>query len=168
MVQSLADIRSFVERVRYEANDFKFNNGFTIPTHVLAKRVADLAQIATQEASFRARAVVTLLVGVDDDKGAQLFKIDPAGQYLPYKAVAAGKLEAEALNYLEKHVAEIPTLTVNETIELAISSMQYILSTDFKGSEIEIGVVSKDKSFRVLTLEEIEERLTVITEKADA
>lgn len=29
--------------------------------------------------------------GVDDEKGAQVFKVDPAGHYLPYKAVATGK-----------------------------------------------------------------------------
>lgn len=41
----IADIRAQVETIRYEANQFKFNNGFPIPVHVLAKRMADLAQV---------------------------------------------------------------------------------------------------------------------------
>ena len=58
----------------------------------------------TQEASNRALACVMLLIGFDDEKGAQVFKVDPAGHYLPYKAVATGKAEAEAMNFLEKKV----------------------------------------------------------------
>ena len=52
--------------------------------------MADLAQIATQKASYRAMACITILIGIDEEKGAQLFKLDPAGHYLPYKAVATG------------------------------------------------------------------------------
>lgn len=62
-----------------------------------------------------------------------------SGHFLPYKAVAAGKSEPEAMNYLEKRVADLNTLSDTATIELAIQTMQYVLSTDFKNTEIEIG-----------------------------
>ena len=58
------------------------------------------AQVYTQEASYRALCCMMLLIGVDDEKGAQVFKIDPAGHILPYKAVSSGKAEAEAMNFL--------------------------------------------------------------------
>ena len=48
-----SDIRSQVERLRYEANEFKFNNGYPMPVHVLSKRIADICQVYTQEASNR-------------------------------------------------------------------------------------------------------------------
>ena len=67
-------------------------------------------QVYTQEASSRALACIMLLIGVDDEKGAQVFKIDPAGHYLPYKAVATGKAEPEAMNFLEKKVEELSSL----------------------------------------------------------
>lgn len=162
------DIRAQVERIRYEANEFWFNNGYSMPAHALAKRVADLCQVNTQEASSRALAVLMLFIGYDDEKGAQLFKVDLAGHYLPYKAVAMGKYEQEAMNFLEKRVADLSTLDEKETIEMAIMAMQHILSTDFKGTEVEIGVVTKGKKYRVLTETEIEERVNVIQDKADA
>lgn len=96
----------------------------------------------TQEASARALACVMLLIGHDDEKGAQVFKVDPAGHVLPYKAVATGKSEPEAMNFLEKRVEELPGLNEPGTIEMAISSMQHVLATDFKSSEIEVGVIS--------------------------
>jgi 20S proteasome subunit alpha 1 len=109
-----------------------------------------------------------LLIGVDDEKGAQVFKVDPAGHYLPYKAVATGKAEPEAMNFLEKRVEDLPNLDENCTIELAIMAMQYVLSTDFKSSEIEVGVISTGGKFRVLKEEEVEERLNAISEKSDS
>lgn len=138
-----------------------------MPVHVLARRIADICQVYTQEASNRALACVMLLIGIDDEKGAQIFKVDPAGHFLPYKAVATGKAEQEAMNFLEKKVSELSEMDENMTIETAISAMQYVLSTDFKGSEIEIGVVSKGSKLRKLSEEEIEERLNAISERSD-
>ena len=177
----VADIRAQVERLRYEANEFRFNNGYEMPVHVLARRIADLNQVYTQEASSRAMACVMLLIGFDEEKGAQVYKVDPAGHYLPYKAVATGnpqslllmllyslgKSEQEAMNFLEKRVNDMPSLDENGTIEMAIMTMQYILSTDFKGSEIEVGVVSADKKLRFLKEDEVEARLNAISERSD-
>jgi len=126
-----------------------------------------LPQVYTQEASSRALACMMILIGADDEKGAQVYKVDPAGHFLPYKAVSTGKYEPEAMNFLEKRVAELELLDENATIEMAISAMQHVLSSDFKGSEIEIGVVSTSKKFRVLSEQQIEERLNAITERSD-
>ena len=164
----VADIRAQIEMLRYEANEFKFNNGYAMPVHVLARRMADLNQVCTQEASSRALACVMLLIGVDDEKGAQVLKVDPAGHYLPYKAVATGKAELEAMNVLEKRVDELSTLDENRTIEMAIVAMQYILSTDFKSAEIEVASIKNGSKFRVLSDAEIEERLTAISERSDS
>jgi 20S proteasome subunit alpha 1 len=163
----IADVRAQVERLRYEANEFRFKNGFAMPVHVLANRVADICQVYTQEASQRALATVMLLIGFDDEKGAQVFKVDPAGHYLPYKATATGKSEPEAMNFLEKRVDELSSLDEKGTIEMAISTMQYVLSTDFKSTEIEVSVISAGKKLRMLSEEEIEERLVAISERSD-
>jgi 20S proteasome subunit alpha 1 len=110
-----------------------------------------------------------VLIGVDEEKGAQVFKVDPSGHILPYKAVAAGKAEAEAMNFLEKRISEINAgMSLNDTVEVAISTMMYILSSDFKGSEIEVGVVSADSKFRVLSAEDVEDRLNAISERSDS
>jgi 20S proteasome subunit alpha 1 len=168
MIGLMPDIRAQVQRVRMEASDFRFQNGYAMPVHVLAKRIADVCQVYTQEASFRAYACVMLLIGVDDEKGPQCFKVDPAGHYLPYKAVATGKAEPEAMNFLEKKIDELPRLNEAETIEMAIMAMQYVLATDFKSQEIEVGCISSGGKFRVLSEDEVEERLNAISEKSDS
>lgn len=42
-------------------------------------------QVYTQQASMRALATVAILVGVDDERGPQLYKVDPAGHFFPFK-----------------------------------------------------------------------------------
>ncbi len=138
-----------------------------MPVHLLAKRIADICQVYTQEASSRAMACVMLFIGYDEEKGSQVYKVDPAGHYLPYKAAATGKYEPEAMNFLEKKVNELPSLSSDETIEMAIMAMKHVLATDFKSSEIEVGVVTKGNRFKVLSEQEIDERLNVISEKSD-
>merc|ERR1712085_58712 len=96
-----ADCDSAVQRLRYEAADFEFKYGYSIPPAVLAKRMADIAQVNTQSASMRPLAVVLLIVGVDDEKGPQVLKVDPAGHFLPFKGTASGAKEQEATNFLE-------------------------------------------------------------------
>jgi 20S proteasome alpha/beta subunit len=71
-----------------------------------------------------------------------VLKVDAAGHFLPYKAVAAGKSEQEAMNFMEKKVAEMPTLDEEECVEMAISTMQYVMSTDFKGTVLCCAVLS--------------------------
>eukprot|EP00957_Ditylum_brightwellii_P107485 8201231-Ditylum_brightwellii.AAC.1 len=39
-----ADCHVQVQHARYKANDFQFKYGYDIPVHVLAKRIADIAQ----------------------------------------------------------------------------------------------------------------------------
>jgi 20S proteasome subunit alpha 1 len=34
-----------------------------------------------------------LLIGADEEKGAQVYKVDPAGHFLPYKATSTGPIK---------------------------------------------------------------------------
>ena len=93
MTGMVADARYAVQRLRNEAAEFKNNYGYEIPVSYLAKRAADVAQIYTQHASMRPLGVAMIIVGIDDEgetKLPQLFRCDPAGYYVGYKATSAG------------------------------------------------------------------------------
>lgn len=38
-----------------------------------------------QHAYMRPLAIIPMLIGIDEEKGPQLFKVDPAGYYVGYK-----------------------------------------------------------------------------------
>jgi 20S proteasome subunit alpha 1 len=72
----------------------------------------------------------------------------------------------EAINWLEKKVSELSTMDTAQTVQLAIMALQSVLSTDFRGTEIEVGVVEGVGGFfHTLKEEEIDVHLTAITER---
>ena len=119
---------------------------------------------------MRPLGVATTLISVDSEFGPQLYKCDPAGYYVGYKATASGPKQQEALNHLEKKLKnkECAEGSWEEVVELGISTLSTVLSVDFKKGELEVGIVGgpgSDADFRALSEDEIEERLQAISEK---
>lgn len=163
-----ADCHACLQRARMEAADFTFKYGYPVPVHVLARRIADVAQVNTQSASMRPLACVMMLVAVDDERGPQLFKVDCAGHYLPFYATASGSKEQEAVNFLEKKVGDMKDYSEDETIRCAIMCLGSVLGSDFRGTEIEVGIVSgKQGTFHSLTEEQIEGHLNAIADDSE-
>ncbi|XP_008782714.1 proteasome subunit alpha type-6 [Phoenix dactylifera] len=161
-----ADARSLVHQARNEAAEFRFKWGYEMPVDVLAKWIADKSQIYTQHAYMRPLGVAAMILGIDEEKGPQLFKCDPAGHFFGHKATSAGLKEQEAINFLEKKMKNDPAFSYEETVQTAISALQSVLQEDFKATEIEVGVVKTDDPvFRGLSTEEIDEHLTAISER---
>ena len=184
-----ADAKAQVTRTRMEAAQFKYKNGYDVPVAYLAKRVADVGQVYTQHAFMRALGVVSLFCAMDDEDGPQLFKCDPAGHYLGYKACAAGTKEQEANNFLEKRMktaeekakdankdAAATTATTSsataggmdmaKAIETAIIALQTVVGSDLKPTDLEVGVVTRAQPrWRQLTEQEIDQQLAAISDR---
>ncbi|KAI8587581.1 Proteasome subunit YC7alpha/Y8 (protease yscE subunit 7) [Geranomyces variabilis] len=168
MTGLLPDARNQVSRARMEAAEWRYKFGYEIPTDMLAKRMANINQVYTQHAAMRPLGVSMILIGYDDERGPQLFKCDPAGYFVGYHATSAGAKHQEALNHLEKKLKKKPQLSVEDTVELAITTLSTTLSLDLKAADVEIGIVTEaDPRFKTLSAEEIDEHLTRIVEKAD-
>ena len=64
---------------------------------------------------------MTTLVGCDEELSPQVYKIDPSGQSIGFKATASGSKEQEALTQLEKHFKKNEgQWSAQETAEIAI------------------------------------------------
>merc|ERR1719298_237579 len=149
MTGMVADARASVTRLRNEAAEFKFNYGYEIPVSYLAKRAADLAQIYTQHANMRPLGIAMIMIGMDvegETKVPQLFRCDPAGHFVGFKATSAGQKEQEANNFLEKRykTEANPALSYDDTVQLALACMQNVLGSDLKATDIEASVVRND------------------------
>jgi 20S proteasome subunit alpha 1 len=130
--------------------------------------MADIAQVFTQRAGIRCLGVTLALFSIDDEDGPQLYTVDPAGYYVGYFAVAVGQKEIEATNYLEKKLKEKPSYNLNfdDTVQVSISTLQYVLNSEIKSNEIEVAVVTTNNSkMEILSDKSVDKFLKNISEK---
>lgn len=165
---SIADARSLALRARAEAAEFRYQNGYEMPVQSIAKRMANISQLYTQRAYMRPLGVALTFCQVDfedEGRGPQIFKCDPAGYFTGVKAVSTGPKQQEATTYLEKKFKKMDCVDGDwqQTVEFAITSLSSVLGTDFRKNDIEIGVATQGE-FRILTADEIDERLVAIAE----
>lgn len=176
---SIADGRSLAIRARSEAAEFKYKYGYEMPVDAITKRMANLAQVYTQRAYMRPMGVSLLFIGVDDELGPSLLKTDPAGYYCSAQAATTGPKQQEVGTALEREYKKKtkngskdengkPKLLVKgdwtKVVDFAIKTLGNTLSTEFRKNDLEIGVATAE-GFRVLTTEEIDERLVAIAEE---
>jgi 20S proteasome subunit alpha 1 len=122
--------------------------------------------VYTQNAEMRPLGCSMILIAYDLEIGACVYKTDPAGYYSAFKACSVGAKQTEANSFLEKNFKKKTDYNHDETIQVAINCLSTILSADFKPSEIEVAVVSKDSTkFRTLNETEIDRHLTAIAER---
>eukprot|EP00486_Rosalina_sp_Unknown_P006698 CAMPEP_0201569850 /NCGR_PEP_ID=MMETSP0190_2-20130828/11770_1 /ASSEMBLY_ACC=CAM_ASM_000263 /TAXON_ID=37353 /ORGANISM="Rosalina sp." /LENGTH=273 /DNA_ID=CAMNT_0047992661 /DNA_START=65 /DNA_END=886 /DNA_ORIENTATION=- len=191
----LPDARALIYKSRQIAAEFQFDNGYQIPVRHLANEVANYNQLFTQHAYKRVPGVSLLYCAVDDEVGPRLYMVDPAGSCYGYHAVSTGTKEQEGMSTLEKMMKEkreeqdeeekkksdgddkdkkggktkkVNKLDLNEkeTVEFAIEALQKVLGVDFKSNQVEVAVCTENNAkFRSLTMKEIDEYLTNISEK---
>ena len=104
------------------------------------------------------------LIGFDDERGPQLFRIDPAGQFFSYHAIATGSRDNDAMNYFERIVDDLSGYNTDQMVQAAIRCLQRVLSTESKPEELEIAFIDESGHFRSLSVEEVDAHLTTVSE----
>jgi len=137
----LADGRMLVDVGRVKAQVYKLT--YDEPLHVagVVKEISDRMQMFTQYGGVRPFGVA-LLVGGVDEKGPQLFEIDPSSAFYAWKAQAIGKESGEALKVLRKNWSE--KLTEEEAIKIAVQALR-AAEKNVKITEVELAVVKRTK-----------------------
>lgn len=83
----------------------------------LASRLSSYIHAFTLYSSVRPFGISTLLFGVDEDEGPQMYLIEPSGTYWGYKGAALGKGRQMAKTEIEK--LDLENLTIEEGVKEA-------------------------------------------------
>ncbi|AQZ17106.1 SCL1 (YGL011C) [Zygosaccharomyces parabailii] len=165
----IPDGRNAALRAKAEAAEFKYKYGYEMPCDVLAKRMANLSQIYTQRAYMRPLGVIQTYIAVDEELGPSIYKSDPAGYFVGYKATATGPKQQEITTRLENYFKNTTENRLEEdswekVVEFGITQLTDSLGTEFAKNDIEVGV-AVENNFFTLTEDQIEERLVTIAEQ---
>jgi len=130
----MADSRQLVSRGRYEARSYRQLYEGDIPGKVLCDRLSGFVQMYTLYASVRPFGC-SVLLGVYDKKGPQLFMIEPSGVSYGYFACAIGKGRQAARTELEK--LKLNELTCRQAVN-DIARIIYSVHDEVKDKQFEL------------------------------
>jgi len=130
----VADARQLVARGRSEARQYRSTYDEPIPAKVLAERLSLFIQQYTLYASVRPFGC-SVLLGVYDKRGPQLYMIEPSGVSYGYYGVAIGKGKQAAKTEIEK--LNLSTLTAREAL-VEVARIIHTVHDPIKDKEFEL------------------------------
>jgi len=139
MAGFLADGRVLIDFVRIRAQVHKLTYDEPLSIYGGVKEIADRMQLYTQYGGVRPYGVGFLLGGIDE-KGPQLFEIDPSSAFSSWSAQSIGRGAPEAIKVLRKDWKE--KMTKDNGIELALRALK-AGEKGVKMSEVELCVIDK-------------------------
>ncbi|CAG0914671.1 unnamed protein product [Notodromas monacha] len=155
-----ADARTMIEEARLVAQNhwFVYNENMTVES--VAQSVSNLAILFGNSdddsgmAMSRPYGVAILFAGIDE-KGPQLYHLDPSGTFVQYNAKAIGSGSEGAQQSLKE--AYHKSMTRGEALKQALSILKQVMEEKLSSTNVEVGEVGRDKEFHLLTKEEVEE-----------
>jgi len=150
------DFRVLTRKARKSAQVYYRVYREVIPVTMLVREIAGVMQEFTQRGGVRPFGVSVLLAGFDHN-GPQLYQIDPSGSYFAWKASAIGKHMVNAKTFLEKRYND--DLELEDAVHTALLTLKEGFEGAMDHTNIEVGIVGADKTFKVLTPEEIKDYL---------
>jgi 20S proteasome subunit alpha 7 len=102
-----------VSRAREEAQAHRGIYGVPMPTRLLAERIASFKHVYTLYSAVRPFGVSSLVAGYDE-KGPQLFIVEPNGGLTGYYGYAVGKGQQQAKSSIEK--LDLKAMTCRQAI----------------------------------------------------
>lgn len=150
------DYRVLVRKARKSSQAYYRTYREVQPVSALVKQTAGVMQEYTQSGGVRPFGVSLLVAGFDDD-GPHLYQVDPSGAYFEWKATAIGKSYISAKNFLEKRYQE--GMELEDAIHTALLTLREGFEGEMTGKNIEVGIIGKDRKFKLLTAEQIQDYL---------
>ena len=162
-----SDARALIENARVEAANHWFNFNEEMPVEAISLAICDMAMSFAEKEKDRKKkdkkrgvsrpyGVAMLIAGVDSNGEPKLFKNDPSGNYVRYKACCIGQGGENGMSTLQSNYNE--NMSFDDAILLAGRVMKENLEKKINKDNFEISYIkSADKKIVNLTPDDLEE-----------
>lgn len=155
----IADSKTMVDRARVEAQNHWFMYDEQMGTESVTKAISNLAlqfgEEDSEPGSMSRPFGVALLFAGYDDKGPQLYHLDPSGTYVKCSAKSIGSASEGAQSSLEEQYHN--TMTMKEALKVILEILKQVMEEKLTSTNVEVATVTKEKMFHIFTKDEVEE-----------
>jgi len=160
----MADSRTMVDRARVEAQNHWFTYNEKMSVESVAQAVSNLAiQFGDSDydgaAMSRPFGVAILFAGIDE-RGPQLFHMDPSGTLIQYDAKAIGSGSEGAQQNLQEQYHK--SITLKEALKSALSILKQVMEEKLNSANVEVATVTPSQNFHMFSKEEVEAVIATI------
>eukprot|EP00118_Oscarella_pearsei_P025253 m.307837 g.307837 ORF g.307837 m.307837 type:complete len:242 (+) comp42904_c0_seq1:28-753(+) len=155
----IADSRTMIDRARVESQNHWFTYNEPMPVESVAQAIGNLAmQFGDEDADEGAMSRpfgVALLFGGIDERGPQLFHVDPSGTFTQYSAKAIGSGSEGAQSTLEEIYDKNASL--DDACKAAMTILKQVMEEKLTSSNIEMATLTSTKKYHFWEKEELED-----------
>lgn len=160
----VADSRTMIDKARVEAQSHWFTYNEKMSVESLAQAVSNLAlQFGDDDfdpgAMSRPFGVALLFAGVDE-KGPQLFHIDPSGTYIKYDAKAIGSGSEGAQQALQETYHK--SMTLKEACRESLKILKQVMEEKLNSTNVEMAIVTKETNYHTCSKTELDDLIKTL------
>ncbi|KAH6560021.1 hypothetical protein BASA50_006600 [Batrachochytrium salamandrivorans] len=149
----IADSRTMIDHARVEAQNHWFTYNEKIKVESVSQAVCDLAlrfgESADGEDALMSRPFgIALLIAGVDEKGPQLYHVDPSGTLTRYDAKAIGSGSEGAQTELHEQFHK--SLTLNEAVGLSLKVLKQVMEEKISASNVQVATVTTANGYKLL------------------
>jgi len=153
----IADSRTMIDRARVEAQNHWFTYNERMSVESVSQAVSNLALAFGEDdneagAMSRPFGVALLFAGVDE-KGPQLYHMDPSGTFIEYNAKAIGSGSEGAQQSLQEVYHK--SLTLKEACTHALTILKQVMEEKLNETNVELATVTPGKLFHMYDKDEL-------------
>ncbi|XP_043478164.1 proteasome subunit alpha type-5 isoform X1 [Leptopilina heterotoma] len=161
----MADSRTMIDRARVECQNHWFIYDEKMTVESAAQAVSNLAiQFGDSDddgsAMSRPFGVAILFAGIDE-KGPQLFHMDPSGTFVQFDAKAIGSGSEGAQQSLQEVYHK--SMTLKEAAKAALTILKQVMEEKLNDTNIEVMSMTPEKLFHMYTRDELQEIIECVS-----
>jgi len=156
-----ADSKTLIDRARLESQNHWFTYNEKMSVESVSQAVSNLAikfgDSDDDEGAMSRPFGVALLFAGCDEKGPQLYHMDPSGTYVQYDAKAIGSGSEGAQQTLVEMYNK--SMTLKEATKTSLTILKQVMEEKLNSTNVEVAVVTPGAHFHMFTKEEVEEAI---------